>query len=39
MPAAQHYDAIVIGVGQADGPLSIAPARAGKKTALIERAP
>src|SRR5258707_157442 len=32
-----HYDAIVIGAGQAGGPLSTALARAGKKTALIER--
>ncbi|HEY0604768.1 MAG TPA: mercuric reductase [Herpetosiphonaceae bacterium] len=37
MPAAQHYDAIVIGAGQAGGPLSTALARAGRKTALIER--
>jgi pyruvate/2-oxoglutarate dehydrogenase complex dihydrolipoamide dehydrogenase (E3) component len=32
-----HYDAIVIGAGQAGGPLSITLARAGWKTALIER--
>lgn len=31
------YDAIVIGAGQAGGPLSTALARAGWKTALIER--
>ena len=31
------YDAIVIGAGQAGGPLSTALARAGRKTALIER--
>ncbi|MBV9792196.1 MAG: FAD-dependent oxidoreductase, partial [Chloroflexi bacterium] len=37
MPAAQHYDAIVIGAGQAGGPLSTALAQAGHKTALIER--
>jgi pyruvate/2-oxoglutarate dehydrogenase complex dihydrolipoamide dehydrogenase (E3) component len=37
MPVVQHYDAIVIGAGQAGGPLSTALARAGKKTALIER--
>lgn len=37
MPAAQHYDAIVIGAGQAGGPLSTALAQAGRKTALIER--
>src|SRR5438132_3258701 len=33
----EHYDAIVIGAGQAGGPLSTALARAGKKTAIIER--
>lgn len=32
-----HYDAIVIGSGQAGGPLSSALAKAGKKTAIIER--
>src|SRR2546427_1906549 len=32
-----HYDAIVIGSGQAGGPLSTALAQAGRKTALIER--
>jgi pyruvate/2-oxoglutarate dehydrogenase complex dihydrolipoamide dehydrogenase (E3) component len=32
-----HYDAIVIGAGQAGGPLSTALARAGHRTALIER--
>ncbi len=32
-----HYDAIVIGAGQAGGPLSTALAEAGKKTAIIER--
>src|SRR5438309_9103486 len=32
-----HYDAIVIGAGQAGGPLSTALARAGRHTALIER--
>src|SRR5438067_2079948 len=32
-----QYDAIVIGAGQAGGPLSTALARAGWKTALIER--
>src|SRR5438105_1707621 len=31
------YDAIVIGAGQAGGPLSTALAQAGKKTAIIER--
>lgn len=32
-----NYDALVIGAGQAGGPLSTALARAGKKTAIIER--
>jgi pyruvate/2-oxoglutarate dehydrogenase complex dihydrolipoamide dehydrogenase (E3) component len=32
-----HYDAIVIGAGQAGGPLSMALAKAGRKTAIIER--
>src|SRR6266851_6454851 len=32
-----HYDAVVIGSGQAGGPLSTALARAGHRTALIER--
>ena len=32
-----QYDAIVIGAGQAGGPLSTALARAGWKTAIIER--
>jgi pyruvate/2-oxoglutarate dehydrogenase complex dihydrolipoamide dehydrogenase (E3) component len=32
-----RYDAIVIGAGQAGGPLATALARAGRKTALIER--
>ncbi len=31
-----HYDAVVIGAGQAGGPLASALARAGQKTALIE---
>jgi pyruvate/2-oxoglutarate dehydrogenase complex dihydrolipoamide dehydrogenase (E3) component len=34
----QQYDAIVIGSGQAGNPLAMALARAGQKTALIERA-
>src|SRR5579883_1728972 len=34
---ATHYDAIVIGSGQAGGPLSTALAGSGRKTALIER--
>jgi len=33
----QQYDAIVIGSGQAGGPLATALARAGRRTALIER--
>ena len=32
-----HYDAVVIGAGQSGGPLSTALARAGQRTALIER--
>jgi pyruvate/2-oxoglutarate dehydrogenase complex dihydrolipoamide dehydrogenase (E3) component len=32
-----HYDDIVIGAGQSGGPLSSALARAGRRTALIER--
>jgi pyruvate/2-oxoglutarate dehydrogenase complex dihydrolipoamide dehydrogenase (E3) component len=35
--AATHYDALVIGAGQSGGPLSSALARAGNRTALIER--
>jgi alkyl hydroperoxide reductase subunit AhpF len=31
-----HYDAIVIGSGQAGGPLAQAYAKAGRRTALIE---
>jgi len=34
---AVHYDALVIGSGQAGGPLATALAKAGRKTALIER--
>jgi len=37
MTSITHYDAIVIGAGQAGGPLSTTLARAGWKTALIER--
>src|SRR5947209_1255848 len=37
MTPTTHYDAIVIGAGQAGGPLSTVLARAGWKTALIER--
>src|SRR5688572_33206962 len=35
--AVETFDAIVIGAGQAGGPLSTALAKAGKRTALIER--
>src|ERR687897_1036227 len=35
--AAQHYEAVVIGAGQAGVPLSQALARSGRRTALIER--
>jgi pyruvate/2-oxoglutarate dehydrogenase complex dihydrolipoamide dehydrogenase (E3) component len=35
--AAERYDAIIIGAGQAGGPLSTALARTGKHTAIIER--
>jgi pyruvate/2-oxoglutarate dehydrogenase complex dihydrolipoamide dehydrogenase (E3) component len=37
MTTPEAYDAIVIGAGQAGGPLSTALARAGRHTALIER--
>ena len=37
MSTTTHYDAIVIGAGQSGGPLSTALARAGWKTAIIER--
>src|SRR5438132_4168937 len=36
-PIEERYDAIVIGAGQAGGPLSTALARAGYRTALVER--
>src|ERR671938_423923 len=35
--ATQHYDAVVIGAGQAGVPLATTLAMAGKKTALVER--
>jgi pyruvate/2-oxoglutarate dehydrogenase complex dihydrolipoamide dehydrogenase (E3) component len=38
MNMSDHYDAIIIGSGQAGHPLSKAFANAGRKTALIERA-
>lgn len=34
---ASHYDAIVIGSGQGGDPLALALAKAGKRTALVER--
>src|SRR5919106_1880816 len=37
MTAPEHYDAIVIGSGQAGTPLAGALARSGMRTALIER--
>jgi pyruvate/2-oxoglutarate dehydrogenase complex dihydrolipoamide dehydrogenase (E3) component len=37
MSSPNYYDAIVIGAGQAGGPLSTALAQAGRKTAIIER--
>src|ERR1700753_3584895 len=36
-PMSKKYDVIIIGSGQAGGPLAGAFAKAGKKTALIER--
>jgi pyruvate/2-oxoglutarate dehydrogenase complex dihydrolipoamide dehydrogenase (E3) component len=38
MSAADHYEAVVIGSGQGGTPLSMALAKAGLRTALIERA-
>src|SRR3954462_14595839 len=37
MTDTMHFDAIVIGSGQAGGPLSTALARAGHRTAIVER--
>jgi pyruvate/2-oxoglutarate dehydrogenase complex dihydrolipoamide dehydrogenase (E3) component len=37
MTTTETYDAMVIGAGQAGGPLSTALAQSGKKTAIIER--
>lgn len=37
MPATEVFDAIIIGAGQAGGPLSTALAKSGRRTALIER--
>src|ERR671928_1453177 len=35
--ATEHYDAVVIGAGQAGVPLATTLAKAGRKTALVER--
>ena len=35
--ATEQYDCLILGAGQAGGPLATALARAGRKTALIER--
>src|SRR5512147_509000 len=37
MSAPEQFDAIVIGAGQAGGPLATALAKAGRRTVLIER--
>src|ERR671937_1725502 len=37
MNRTHHYDAVVIGAGQGGIPLAIALARAGRRTAIIER--
>src|SRR6185312_3171764 len=37
MSTSEQYDAIVIGAGQAGGPLATTLARSGRRTALIER--
>src|SRR5215469_4013389 len=37
MPDATHYDVLIVGSGQAGGPLASAFASAGHKTAIIER--
>jgi pyruvate/2-oxoglutarate dehydrogenase complex dihydrolipoamide dehydrogenase (E3) component len=37
MPTSERYDAIVIGAGQAGGPLASSLARSGRRVALIER--
>ena len=37
MSTSERYDAIVIGAGQAGGPLAAALAKSGRRTALIER--
>src|SRR3979409_781402 len=37
MANAEHYDVIIIGSGQAGGPLASAFGQAGKRTAIIER--
>ena len=38
MAAPEKVDALVLGSGQAGGPLALALAQAGRKTVLIERA-
>ena len=35
--ATEQYDCLILGAGQSGGPLSTAFAKAGKKTAIIER--
>ena len=37
IPTLQHYDAIILGSGQAANPLAVALAAKGKRTALVER--
>ena len=37
MTETRQYDAIIVGAGQAGGPLATALAKAGRKTALVER--
>src|ERR1700712_3983281 len=37
MATAEEYDVLILGSGQAGGPLAGAFARAGRKTALVER--
>ncbi len=38
MSQPDHYDALIIGAGQAGGPLATSLANAGRRTALVERA-
>jgi pyruvate/2-oxoglutarate dehydrogenase complex dihydrolipoamide dehydrogenase (E3) component len=37
MPTSERFDSIVIGAGQAGGPLASALARSGRRTAIVER--